>query len=135
MEIVTGTILETVDRVEAMSVDLGLLDTACNRNTLQIEPIGRDRAGVFAAPTHPLARQQQVSIDDLRVASWCLRASPSLTRVHLSMTLGGGGLNDIRFVANSYEAVKAAVREGLGLGFASERVIAREVAAGELVVV
>jgi DNA-binding transcriptional LysR family regulator len=38
-------------------------------------------------------------------------------------------------VANSYEAVKAAVMAGLGLGFASMQVIAREVAAGELVVI
>lgn len=42
------------------------------------------------------------------------------------------GLN-IRLVANTNEAIKAAVAAGLGLGFASTRVIAREVAAGELV--
>jgi DNA-binding transcriptional LysR family regulator len=135
MEIVTGAVPETVDRVEAMSVDLGLIDTTCNRNTLQIELIGHDRAVIFAAPTHPLGRREQVSMADLRAASWCLRASPSGTRVHLANALGGGGLNDIRFVANTYEAVKTAVMAGLGLGFASLRVIAREVAAGELVLI
>lgn len=134
VEIITDPVPETVDRVEAMSVDLGLIDTSCNRNSLQIEPIGNDRAVVFAAPSHPLARRKRASLGDLRAASWCLRESPSLTRVHLSTTLGGGGLNNIRFVANTYEAVKKAVKAGVGLGFASERVIAREVAAGELVV-
>jgi DNA-binding transcriptional LysR family regulator len=135
MEIITGAVVETVERVVAMSVDLGLIDTTCNRNTLQIEPIGDDRVVIFAAPAHPLARRRQVSLADLRAASWCLRESPSLTRVHLAMTLGGGGLNDIRFVASNYEAVRAAVMAGLGLGFASMRVIAREVAAGDLVVI
>ena len=135
IEIITGGVPETVARVEAMSVDLGLIDTTCNRNTVQVEPIGNDRAVVFAAPTHPLARRRQVSLDELRAASWCLRESPSLARVHLATTLGGGGLNNTRFVANNYEAVKAAVMAGLGLGFASVRVIAREVAAGNLVVI
>jgi DNA-binding transcriptional LysR family regulator len=135
MEIITGAVVETVERVVAMSVDLGLIDTTCNRDTLQIEPIGDDRAVVFAAPTHPLARRRQVSMADLRTASWCLRESPSLARVHLATMLGGGGLNDIRFVANNYEGVRAAVMAGLGLGFASMRVIARDVAAGDLVVI
>ncbi|TAK99655.1 MAG: hypothetical protein EPO08_15765, partial [Rhodospirillaceae bacterium] len=127
-----ATINETVERVEAMSVDLGLLETHCNRNTLIAEPVGHDRAVVFAAPTHPLARRGQVSMADLHDATWCLRENPSLTRAHLTMKLGGGGL-DIRFVANTNEAIKAAVSAGLGLGFASTRVIAREVAAGDLV--
>jgi DNA-binding transcriptional LysR family regulator len=135
MEIIIGAVPETAERVEAMSVDLGLIDTTCNRNTVQIEPIGDDRAVVFAAPTHPLARRLHVSLADLRAASWCLRESPSLTRVHLATTLGGGGLNKVRFVANTYEVVKVAVMAGLGLGFASTRVIAREVAAGDLVVI
>ena len=43
-------------------------------------------------------------------------------------------MNNIRFVANAYEVVRGAVMAGLGLGFASMRVIAREVAAGDLVV-
>jgi DNA-binding transcriptional LysR family regulator len=133
LEIITGLVHDVVERIDAMSVDLGLIDTTCNRNTVQIEPIGTDRAVVFAAPTHSLASRRKVSIADLRGASWCLRASPSLTRMHLAMKLGGGGLNDVRFVANSYEAVKAAVIAGLGLGFASTHVIAREVASGELV--
>lgn len=134
VEILGGTVPETVERVEAMAVDLGLIDTVCNRNSLQAEPIGYDRAVVFAAPSHPLTRKPLISIDDLRAAQWCLRTSPSLTRVHLSTVLGCGGLDGIRFVGDSYEAVKVAVKSGLGLGFASERVIAREVLAGELVV-
>jgi DNA-binding transcriptional LysR family regulator len=134
MEIITHTIPEVAERVEAMSVDLGLIDSPCNRNSLQIEPIGHDRVVVFAAPSHPLAERRQVAAADLLSARWCLRQAPSATRSHLATVLGGGGLTDIRFVANTYQAVKTAVAAGLGLGFASERVIAREVAAGELVV-
>jgi DNA-binding transcriptional LysR family regulator len=134
IDVISGPILELVERVEAMSVDLGLLDTPCNRSTLVVEPVGQDRAVVFAHPAHPLARQRHVSLDDLRAASWCLRELPSLTRSHLTSTLGGPGL-DIRFVASTYEAVKAAVKCELGIGFASTQVIAREVAAGDLAVI
>jgi DNA-binding transcriptional LysR family regulator len=133
------TITETVDRVEAMSVDLGLVETACSRKTLLAEPVGHDRAVVFAAATHPMARRGQVSMADLRAASWCLREGLSATRVHLTAALGANSLGgpglDIRFVANTNEAIKAAVAAGLGLGFASTRVIAREAAVGELVVI
>jgi DNA-binding transcriptional LysR family regulator len=132
LTISTLNIPETVDRVEALSVDLGLVETHCNRTTLHTEVVGRDRATVFAAPDHPFARRGHASLADLRAASWCLRENPSLTRTHLTLTLGAGGL-DIRFVANTNEAIKAAVATGLGLGYASTRVIAREVAAGDLV--
>jgi DNA-binding transcriptional LysR family regulator len=130
----TAPITDTAERVEAMSVDLGLIETPCNRNTVVTETMGHDRVVIFAAPSHPLARQSQVSTDDLRAASWCLLEAPSPTGSHLTMMLGGAGL-DIRFVANTNEAIKAAVASGLGLGFASMRVIAREVAAGELVLI
>jgi DNA-binding transcriptional LysR family regulator len=132
IQLVIDGVTETVSQVEAMSADIGLVDTICNRSTVQIEPIGIDHAVVFAAPDHPLARRVEVSIGDLRKADWCLRQPPSMTRTHLSEILGGGGLNDVRFTANSYEAVKTAVKAGLGLGFASEKVIARELANGEL---
>jgi DNA-binding transcriptional LysR family regulator len=135
METIVQGVSECVERLEAMSVDLGLIDTTCNRSTLNIEPIGDDRVVVFAAPDHPLAGRRKVSIADLRASSWCLRESPSLTRLHLGMVLREGGLNHVRFVASTYEAVKAAVMAGLGLGFASRHVIAREVAAGDLVVI
>jgi DNA-binding transcriptional LysR family regulator len=135
MEVITGAIVDTVERVEAMSVDLGLLDTICNRYTVTVEPIGSDRVVVYAAPSHPLAQGGKASLADLRAANWCLREVPSPTRQHLSEVLGQGGLRNICFVANNYEIVKAAVRNGVGLGFASERVIAREVAAGDLVVI
>jgi DNA-binding transcriptional LysR family regulator len=52
----------------------------------------------------------------------------------LALTLGGAALN-IRVIANTNEAIKTAVASGVGLGFASTRAIAREVSAGELVVI
>ncbi len=134
MEIISGAVSDIAERVEAMSVDLGLIDTTCNRNTLQVEPIAEDRMVVFAAPTHPLAQQPQVSMAELRAASWCVRTAPSGTRIVLA-TMLGGAIPDIRFAASTYEAVRSVVLAGLGLGFASMRVIAREVAAGELVVI
>jgi DNA-binding transcriptional LysR family regulator len=134
LTVTTATILDVISRVESMSVDLGLLETPCSRNTLLIEALAHDRAVVFASPSHPLARKNNVSIDDLRAAGWCFRDFPSLSSAHLASTLGGPGLN-IRLMTNTNEAIKAAVAAGVGLGFASTRVIAREVAAGDLVVI
>src|SRR5262249_21783073 len=85
--------------------------------------------------THPLARQEAVSTADLRAASWCLRESPSLNRENLIEMLGGAGLKDLRLLTNTHEAMKVAVKAGLHLGFASTRVIAREVADGGLVII
>lgn len=135
IQILVGSISETADRVEAMSVHLGIVDSICNRTTLQVEPIGSDRAVVFAVPSHGLAQKRNVTIEDLRGEPWCLREGPSITRTHLSEALGGGGLTNIRFEANTYEAVKTAVKAGLGLGFASSRIIAHEVSAGDLCVI
>lgn len=135
IQLVVAGIVETTDRVEAMSVHLGLIDSMCNRNTIQTEPVGIDRAVIFAASDHPLARRQAVSIEDLRAAKWCLRESPSMTRTHLSEALDIGGLRNVRFEATGFEAVKTAIKAGLGLGFGSYHSIAEEVACGELSVI
>lgn len=135
IQILVGSITETADRVEAMSVHLGIVDSICNRTTLQIEPIGSDRAVVFAIPSHKLVQERDVTTEELRGEPWCLREAPSITRTHLSEALGGGGLTNIRFEANTYQAVKTVVKAGLGLGFASSRIIANEVTAGELCVI
>jgi DNA-binding transcriptional LysR family regulator len=101
---------------------------------LQIETVAEDRMVVFAAPTHPLAQQSHVSMAELRAARWCVRTAPSGTRIVLA-TMLGGAIPDIRFAASTYEAVRSVVLAGLGLGFSSMRVIAQQVAAGELVVI
>jgi DNA-binding transcriptional LysR family regulator len=128
----TSALSEAINRDEAMSVDLGLIDAPCNRSSLVAEPIGHDRAVVFAAPSHSLAKRGRVTLAELRAASWCLREMTSLNRTHLLMTLGTPGM-DIRFEAHTDEAMKAAVASGLGLGFGSARLIAREVTEGMLV--
>ena len=131
LTVATTTIFDAISRVESMSVDLGLIETDCVRDTLVTETLAHDQAAVFAAPNHPLAQKNRVSLEDLRAASWCLRDFPL---PHLAGILGATGLN-IRFIANTNEAIKSAVAAGVGLGFASTRAISRELAAGEFVLI
>lgn len=123
---------EVIQQVESMACDIGLIESPCNRSGMEVTKLCTDRLAVFAAPSHPLAGKTVLSTDDLRDARWCLGNVTSYTRQMLTLGLGEGGLA-IVIETNSPQAVKGAVKAGMGLGCLSLRSLENELATGELV--
>lgn len=101
---------------------------------LQAEAYRKVGLVLFAAPNHPLARKPRVSVSDLLSHSWLVRSSrthPGTSSVLLKR-LSDDGL-DIRVGCrcDSSDAVKAAVRQRLGIGLAFEDVVKAEAHRGE----
>ncbi len=125
---------DVLDQVESMSCDLGFADSPCGRASLIFEPILSDELVIFAAAGHPLAHGRPIDARELATERWCLRAAGSSTRHKLTLGLASFTASiSVAFESNSNQAIKAAVREGLGLGCLSRRAVEAEFAASQLV--
>jgi DNA-binding transcriptional LysR family regulator len=133
LEMSVGNSQDVINAVADFRVDIGLIEGPSHMTELVTEPWLEDELVVFAPPTAPLL-QQPVTLESLAQQHWILREKGSGTReivdylllshlpqFHLGMELGNS------------EAIKHAVRHGLGISCLSRRVIAEQLDAGSLV--
>ncbi len=133
LEMSVGNSQDVINAVADFRVDIGLIEGPSHMTELVTEPWLEDELVVFAPPTAPLL-QQPVTLESLAQQNWILREKGSGTReivdylllshlpqFHLGMELGNS------------EAIKHAVRHGLGISCLSRRVIAEQLDTGSLV--
>lgn len=132
LEMSVGNSQDVINAVADFRVDIGLIEGPCHTAEIISEPWLEDELVVFASPASPLLRGE-VTLERLASAPWILRERGSGTRelvdylllshlpeFHLGMELGNS------------EAIKHAVRHGLGISCLSRRVIAEQLEAGTL---
>lgn len=133
LELSVGNSQDVINAVADLRVDIGLIEGPCHAADIIAEPWLADELVVFAAPGSPLL-EGEVTLQRLAEAPWILREHGSGTReivdylllshlpaFHLGMELGNS------------EAIKHAVRHGLGISCLSRRVIAEQLEVGSLV--
>ena len=133
--LMTGDSSEIVEYVHNGDVDVGAVGTRPRTRGLQVAEIGGDELVLIAPPDHPLAQRKGVKPEQVLDHPMVLREEGSGTRQAMLDALGvrGGSQElDVACQVGSTEAVKAAVRAGLGLSFVSNLAIVDEVAAGVL---
>lgn len=132
LEMSVGNSQDVINAVADFRVDIGLIEGPCHTAEIISEPWLEDELVVFASPASPLL-QGEVTLDRLASAPWILRERGSGTRelvdylllshlpqFHLGMELGNS------------EAIKHAVRHGLGISCLSRRVITEQLETGTL---
>ncbi|EHS6741852.1 LysR family transcriptional regulator [Salmonella enterica] len=132
LELSVGNSQDVINAVLDFRVDIGLIEGPCHSTEIISEPRLEDELVVFAAPSSPLT-QGPVTLEQLAASPWILRERGSgtreivdylllshLPRFHMAMELGNS------------EAIKHAVRHGLGISCLSRRVIAEQLQAGTL---
>ncbi|ECL1065291.1 DNA-binding transcriptional regulator YeiE [Salmonella enterica] len=132
LELSVGNSQDVINAVLDFRVDIGLIEGPCHSTEIISEPWLEDELVVFAAPSSPLT-QGPVTLEQLAASPWILRERGSgtreivdylllshLSRFHMAMELGNS------------EAIKHAVRHGLGISCLSRRVIAEQLQAGTL---
>lgn len=122
-----------INAVADFRVDLGLIEGPCRMPELVTQPWLDDELVVFAAPDNPLVGRP-VTLTMLTEAPWILRERGSGTREVLDHQLLSqlGDFNLVMELGNS-EAIKHAVRHGIGISCLSRRVIAEQLLSGSLV--
>ncbi|MBU9857950.1 DNA-binding transcriptional regulator YeiE [Rahnella bonaserana] len=133
LELNVGNTNDVINAVADFRVDLGLIEGPCQMPELVTQPWLDDELVVFVAPENPLAGQV-VSLESLAREPWILRERGSGTREVLDHLLLPQlpDFNLVMELGNS-EAIKHAVRHGIGISCLSRRVIAEQLASGSLV--
>ncbi|VEI20339.1 CysJI operon transcriptional activator [Serratia plymuthica] len=133
LELNVGNSQDVIGAVADFRVDLGLIEGPCHMPALVTQPWLEDELVVFAAPENPLARQP-LTLELLANAPWILRERGSGTREVLDHLLLAHlpHFQLVMELGNS-EAIKHAVRHGIGISCLSRRVIEEQLASGVLV--
>jgi DNA-binding transcriptional LysR family regulator len=117
-------------------VEVGLVGAPPAGRTLVGRALMDDEMVVVVGPEHPWAGQPEVSLDELVAESLVVRERGSGSREALEQALAslGRDLGAFRVVAEmgSTQAVKRAVRAGLGVAVVSRRAVEDECRAGLL---
>jgi DNA-binding transcriptional LysR family regulator len=121
--------------VRSRQLDLGFVGGRTDDKDVVAIAFDEDEIVPLAAPDHPLARRVDVELAELAGAGLVAREAGSATRATAEASLRAAGLEpQLAMELGSNEAVKRAVRAGLGVGLLSRRAADSELAAGHLVV-
>ena len=133
LELSVGNSQDVINAVADFRVDLGLIEGPCHVSDIVSEPWLQDELVVFAAPDTPL-RQQPVTLESLAAAPWILRECGSGTREIVDyLLLSHLPQFQLALELGNSEAIKHAVRHGMGISCLSRRVIAEQLETGSLV--
>ncbi|MGQ0614256.1 MAG: LysR substrate-binding domain-containing protein [Planctomycetaceae bacterium] len=141
LRMVTADSRQILDRLRAGELELGAVGIRPEDATLRDCPLGEDRLVLAVAPGHELAQRKSVPVEELLQHPFVMREEGSGTRAAtlagLSEALGAKSPPKIRTIleVGSAEAIKAAVREGLGAAFVSDLSVRDEVKHGTLTLI
>jgi len=133
LELSVGNSQDVINAVADFRVDLGLIEGPFHLNDIVSGPGREDELVVFAAPEAPLL-QQPVTLESLAAAPWILREHGSGTREIVDyLLLSHLPQFQLALELGNSEAIKHAVRHGMGISCLSRRVIAEQLETGSLV--
>lgn len=117
------------------ALDAAFIEGPAHHPAIEATPWRRDALVVFAAAQHPLARRRRLAPAQLREARWIVREPGSGTRAVFEAALQPHGIQLVPHLTFGHsEAVKQAVRAGLGVGCLSRLALDVELSRGEFAV-
>jgi DNA-binding transcriptional LysR family regulator len=121
------------ESVRQGETDFGLVLSHAAPHGLSAKVLKRERLCFVVAPRHPLAKTS-VSLEALRSYSFVVGAKTGGYTALIERLLERNGLFgfDVALRVGSFEAIKEAVRSGLGVGLLPHFMIRRELASGVL---
>lgn len=131
LRLLTGDSREIVEGVLAGDVDVGVVGVRPVGKGLWSAPLEEDELVLVCAPSHPFAKRSRVSVQQTMLEPIVLRERGSGTRAAMLEAFRGIDAKyqlDTVLEVGSTEAVKAAVRAGLGVSFVSRLAVRDELA-------
>jgi aminoethylphosphonate catabolism LysR family transcriptional regulator len=130
-----------LEQIVSFEADLGVLGapdaatplTVTDDPRLVVSPFAREPLVLVLPPRHPWVRRRVVPLADLAGQPLIIREPGSTTRRVLERQLEAAGVTPrIVMELGSSEAIKHAVKAGLGVAMLGQRLVAREAAADPL---
>jgi len=133
LELSVGNSQDAINAVADFRVDIGLIEGPCHEPDIVSEAWLEDELVVFAAPDADIL-QQPITLASLAAAPWILRERGSGTREIVDyLLLSYLPQFQLGMELGNSEAIKHAVRHGMGISCLSRRVISDLLEAGTLV--
>lgn len=133
VEIIVGSTPEIIEKVLNYEVDVGLIEAETHHQKLQISTWREDDMIAFCSNKHKLAKRKSLNDSDIVSTEWILREPGSAHRQTFDRSMSGLlSQLEIRAELTQNEAVKNAVKSGLGIGCLSEIAIQDDLKAGYL---
>ncbi|PLV57900.1 LysR family transcriptional regulator [Erwinia sp. E602] len=133
LELSVGNSQDVITAVADFQADIGLIEGPCHMAELVTEPWLEDDLVVFTAPGAAIL-SQPVTLASLAEAPWILREHGSGTREIVDyLLLSHLPSFELALELGNSEAIKHAVRHGMGVSCLSRRVIAEQLEIGTLV--
>ena len=125
--------VQVIEQVESMIFDAGFVESPLLREKLTTLRWMEDELVIFCAAAHPLAAKKRVRLEEIAQEQWCMQPTYTDNRGILTRTI----LNHVDYIriafeASSVEAVKQAVKAGIGIGCQSRLCIQDELKDGSL---
>lgn len=128
-KITIGNSTEVADLVADHQLDVGLIESEYKRKGLRIIPFAADVMHIYLSPRHPLAKQEQVSLEQLRKVTWIVRESGSGTREAVELLFRSLGIEHVETMEfGSTQVIKESVEAGLGVTLLSQWTVRKELA-------
>lgn len=122
-----------VARVADFTLHAGVVAGLPADPTLIARPFIRDRLVAVLPPAHPLGRKPTLSVADLRGQPLVLREPGSTTRRLIEQAFAARGLAAVAAMElEDNEAIKSAVRDGIGVAVMAQAAVAHDIASGRL---
>jgi DNA-binding transcriptional LysR family regulator len=136
ISLLVGSSRQVADWVEEGRVEIGVVGALPGSRNLTSKELMGDELVIVVPAGHPWAERDSVSLADVKREALVVRERGSGSREALERALGevGSGLSAFRVVGEmgSTQAVKQAVRAGVGIAIISQRAVGDECRAGLL---
>jgi DNA-binding transcriptional LysR family regulator len=132
--LVEGNRVELVDALHHNELDLAIMGRPPKELDTRAEPFAIHPLGIIAAPTHPLAKVEEIQISALAREPFIIREEGSGSRLTMEALFREWHITPpVLMQMTSNESIKQAVMAGLGIAFISLHTVAEELRSGKLV--
>ncbi len=133
IEMVVSNSNQISELVRTQQLNLGFISEIPTNSELESMPVAEDEIILVAGKTNRLADKQRVQPSELNSASFVEREPESATSHFSREFLGSLGVEPLTIMTlGSQEAVKMAVKSGIGIGMVSKFAVLQELSLGTL---
>lgn len=136
VRLVVADTSEVINMTLAGRIEMGIVGALKTHKQIHQKPLTGDNLCLVVQKEHPWARRKQINIDELMQAPFVVReqGSGTLRWLQLMLQQHGRTISDLRVVAEmgSTEAVRQAIKNGLGVSILSAIAVADEIESGQL---